>query len=174
MFQSSKKKSKNKNNRIVSLARNIVYWLLSGPCFEFFGDGKYGLFWDKKLMEIWYLLVTEKFLFWTFPGWEIRSFFEAKSWWKGGAWWLLKSSYFELFADEKHGLFWGKKLMGRWYLLVTEKLLFWVFRWWELRSFLRQKVNLKMIFTDYWKVLVLGYRKVLASNFSVMENTVFC
>ena len=39
--------------------------------------------------------------------------------------------------------------------------------------FLRQKVNGKMIFTDYWKVLVLGYRKALVLNFSVMGNTVF-
>ena len=39
-------------------------------------------FWVKKLMERWYLLVTEKFLFWTFRWWEIRSFFESRSWWK--------------------------------------------------------------------------------------------
>ena len=74
------KKNKSKNDRIFSLAWNIVYWLLKGPCFEFFGHentvffgpkrwwkyiywllksscfelfgvGKYGLFWDKKLME---------------------------------------------------------------------------------------------------------------------------
>ena len=51
-------------------------------CFELFGDGKYGLFLVKKLIERWYLLVTEKFLFWTFQLWEIRSFFQSKSWWK--------------------------------------------------------------------------------------------
>ena len=39
--------------------------------------------------------------------------------------------------------------------------------------FLRQKVNGKMIFTDYWNVLVLGYRKVLVLNLSPMGNTVF-
>ena len=39
-------------------------------------------FWVEKLMERWYLLVTEKFLFWTFRRWEIRSFFQPKSWWK--------------------------------------------------------------------------------------------
>ena len=48
---------------------------------------------------------------------------------------LLKSSYFELFRDEKYGIF------------------------------LRQKVDGKMIFIDYWKVLVL--------SFSLMGNTVF-
>ena len=38
-------------------------------------------FWVRKLMERWYLLITE-FLFWTFWWWEIRSFFQPKSWWK--------------------------------------------------------------------------------------------
>ena len=33
-------------------------------------------------MEIWYLLITEKFLFWNFRWWEIRPFFHPKSWWK--------------------------------------------------------------------------------------------
>ena len=33
-------------------------------------------------MERWYLLITEKFLFWAFRWWEIRSFFQRKSWWK--------------------------------------------------------------------------------------------
>ena len=28
-----------------------IYWLLKSSCFEFFGDGKYELFWAKKLME---------------------------------------------------------------------------------------------------------------------------
>ena len=39
-------------------------------------------FWVKKLMERWYILVTESSLFWTFWWWEMRSFFEPKSWWK--------------------------------------------------------------------------------------------
>ena len=68
----------NKNDRIFSLAWNIVYWLLKSHCFEFFGGRKYSLFWAKKLMEKWHLLITEKFLFWTFPEWEIWSFFETK------------------------------------------------------------------------------------------------
>ena len=149
----------------------MVYWLRKSPCFEFFGYGKYGLFWAKKLVEIWYLLITETFLLWTFRGvgntvflwdknlmeiwylritekflfwnfreWEIRSCFEAKGSWKNGIYWFLKSSCFELFGDGKDGLF------------------------------LRQKVNGKMIFPDYWKVLVLGYRKVLVLNFSLMGN----
>ena len=100
LLQPSKK---NKNDRIFSLAWNIVYWLLKSHCFEFYRGGKYGLFWAKNLMEMWYLLITEK--------------------------------------------------------------LFWTFRVWEIQSFLRQKVKEKMIFTDYWNVLVL--------NFSGMENTIF-
>ena len=61
--------------------------------------------------------------------------------------------------------FWAKTLMERWYLLITENFLFWTFRRWNLRSFLRRKVDGKMIFIDYWKVLVF--------NFSMMGNTVF-
>ena len=72
-------KKQKKNDRIFFLAWNIVYWLLKNHCFEFLGDGKYSLFWAKKLMEKWHLLITEKFLFWTFREWEIRSFFETKS-----------------------------------------------------------------------------------------------
>ena len=131
-----------KNDRIFSLAWNIVYWLLKSPCFELFGNGKYGIFWDKTLVERWYLLVTEIFLFWTFRRWKIR-FFSVK------------------------------KLMERWYLLVTEKFLFWTFLWWKIRPFLRHKFNGKMILTHYWKVLVLGYRKVLVLSFSLMGNAVF-
>ena len=80
----------------------------------------------RKWMEIWYLLITENFLFWTFQRWKIRSFFEPKLWWKGYIYWLLKSSCFELFGNRKYGLF------------------------------LSQEVNRKMIFTDYWKFIVLN------------------
>ena len=57
--------------------------------------------WAKKLTEIWYLLITGKFLFWTFWWWEIGSFFESRSWWKNDISWLLESSCFEPFADGK-------------------------------------------------------------------------
>ena len=59
-----------------------IYWLLKRSCFELFGDRKYVLFWVKNLMERWYSLVTEKFLFWTFWWWEIQYFFQPKNWWK--------------------------------------------------------------------------------------------
>ena len=75
-----KKEKKNscKKNRIFSLAWNIFYWLLKSHSFEFFGGGKYGFFWAGKLMEIWYLLITKKFLFWTFREWKIQSLFETR------------------------------------------------------------------------------------------------
>ena len=79
--------------------------------------------------------------------------------------WLLKSSCFELSRDGKYGLFWAKKLMERLYLLITGKFLFWTFLKWEIWYFLSLKNSGTMIFTDYWKVLVL--------NFLEMGNAVF-
>ena len=53
------------------------------------------------------------------------------------------------------------------HLLVVEKSLFWAFPWWKMQSFLRQKFNGKMIFTDYWKVLedVDSYCDIIFLNF---------
>ena len=45
---------------------------------NFSGMGNTVFFWDKKLMERWHLLITQKFLLWTFWWWEIRSFFSQK------------------------------------------------------------------------------------------------
>ena len=59
-----------------------IYWLLKSSCFDLFGNEKYGIFWAKKLMERWYLLVAEKFLFWTFWWWKMRPIFQLKGWWK--------------------------------------------------------------------------------------------
>ena len=106
------------------ITKKLLFWI--------FWRWKIWYFRAKKLMEIWYLLITKKFLYWSFREWEIRSFFVPKSWWKDGIYWLLKRPCFELFDDGKHGLFWVKKLIERWYLLVTEKSLFWTFRWWEM------------------------------------------
>ena len=66
----------------------------------------------KKLTEIC-LLITGKFLFWTFRWLEIRSFFESRSWWKDDIYWLLRSSCFELFGDGKYGLFFSQKVDGK-------------------------------------------------------------
>ena len=50
--------------------------------------------------------------------------------------------------------FWAKKLMEKWYLLIMEKFLVWSFWEWEIRLFLSQKVDGKMLFTGYWNVHV--------------------
>ena len=145
-------------------------------------------------MEIWYLLITEKFLLWTFRRWEIQFFFSPKSWWKY-IYWLLKSYCFELFGDAKYGLFLSQKVnrnmifIDYWKVLVLnfseigntvffEPKGWWKYIHWLLKSycfelfgdgkyglFLSLKVNRNMIFTDYWKVLLL--------NFSEIGNTVF-
>ena len=70
-----------------------------------------------------------------FFGDEGHGIFEPKSWWKYDIYWLLKIYCFNLFGNGKYGLFLSQDVVGN------------------------------MIFTDYWKVLVL--------NFSVMGNTVF-
>ena len=104
-----------------------------------FWGWKIWYFWVKKLMKILYLLITEKFLFWSFRKWEIRSFLDPKSWLKDDIYWLLKSLFLNFSVMENTVLFWFKKLMKRWYLLVTEKFLFWVFQWWKMRSFFQPK-----------------------------------
>ena len=120
--------------------------------FWIFWRWKIWYFWAKKLMEIWYLLITEKFLFWSFREWEIRPFLRQKvagkmiftDYWKvlvltfsmmgntsffwgkklmeNDIYWLLRSSCFALFGDGKYGLFSAKKLMERWYLLALFEL----------------------------------------------------
>ena len=55
----------------------LWYWLLKRSCFQLFGNGKYGHLWDKKLMERWYLLITD-YLFWAFQRWEMQFFFSQK------------------------------------------------------------------------------------------------
>ena len=74
-------------------------------------------------------------MFWNFRRLKIRSFLQLESWWKYDIYWLQKISCSELFRDGKYG------------------------------PFLSQKVDGKIIFTDYWKVLVL--------NFLGMGNMVF-
>ena len=68
----------------------IDYWKVLVLSFSEMGNTAF--FWAKKLMEKWYLLITEKFLFWMFRWWEIRSFFIAKKLME--RWYLL--SLFEL------------------------------------------------------------------------------
>ena len=87
------------------------YWKVLVLTFSEMGNTVFS--WTKKLTEIWYLLITEKFLFWNFRLLEIQSFFESRSWWKDGIYWLLRSSCFELFGDGKYGLFFSQKVDGK-------------------------------------------------------------
>ena len=114
---------------------------------------------------MWYILITENFLSWSFREWQIRPFSSQKVAGK-----MIFTDYWKVFILTFSGMgntvfFWVKKLMESWYLLIIEKFLFWSFREWEIQSFLSQKVNGKMIFTGCWEVLGL--------NFSVMGNTAF-
>ena len=117
-----------------------IYVLLESSCFELFGNGKYSLFLRQKINEKMIFTDYWNALVLNFSGMENTTVFEAKSWWKDDIYWLLKSSCFEFFRDGICGLLWCKQLMERWYLLITEKFLFWAFRWWEIWSFLARKL----------------------------------
>ena len=118
--------SKKRSDDIFFSIEYQVYWLLRSSCMNFFEMENTVFFRAKNLMEIWYLLITEKFLFWTFRRWEIRYLFEPKSWWKDDIYWLLKSSCFELFGDGKYGICLSIK--------VAEKMIFtWSF--WSFWAF---------------------------------------
>ena len=62
--------------------KDDIYWLRKGSCFELFGGEKYGLFGVKKLMEKIIFAGFREVLVLNFSVWEIRSFFQRKSWWK--------------------------------------------------------------------------------------------
>ena len=101
-------------------------------------------------MEIWYLLITEKFLFWSFRQWEIRSFLRQKVDGK-----LIFTDYLKVlvfnFSVMGNTVFvWVKKLIERWSLLVTEKFLFWTFRWLEIRSYFQPKIWWKDDIWSFW------------------------
>ena len=68
------------------------------------------------------------------------------------------------FLEMKNVVLLSKKVGGNMIFTITGKFLFWSIREWEIRSFLSQDVDEKMIFSGYWEVLVL--------NFSVMRNAV--
>ena len=59
----------------------------------------------------------------------------------------------------------SKKKKKKSCLLITKRFLLWLFWKWKIWYFLSKRVDGNMIFTDYWKVLVLIV--------SGIENTVF-
>ena len=85
-------------------------------------------FWAKKLMER-YLLVIEKFLFWTFREREVGLFLSQKVKGKMIFPYYLKVLVLNFSVMENTVFFWVKKLMEKWYLLITKKFLFLTFRW---------------------------------------------
>ena len=111
-----------------------VSWFLKSSCFETFGDGNYGLFLSQK--------VDGEMIFIDY--WEV-----------------LVLNFLEIGNTV---FFWAKELIERWYLLITEKYMFWTFPKWNIRSLCNPKSWRKMIFTSYWESIPL--------NFSVMRNTV--
>ena len=86
--------------------------------------------------------------------------YEPKSWWKYDIYWLLKSSCFELLRDGKYGIFWAKKLIKKWHLLITENFLFWTFRRREIWSFFDAK--------SWWKDHI--YRLLESSCFEFFHD----
>ena len=90
------------------------YWKVLRLTFSEMGNTV--LTWAKKLTEIWYLLMTGKFLFWTFRWWEIRSFLSKEVNGK-----MIFTGYWEVlvlkFSVMGNTVFFSaKKLMERWYL----------------------------------------------------------
>ena len=121
-------------------------------------------------MEIWYLLTAEKFFFWSFREWEIRSFLSQKVNGK-----MIFTDYFKVLVLNflvmgNTVFFLVKKLMERWYLLVNEKFLFWTFRWWEIRPFFQPKSwwkgDIYLIFLSFpwysrtWEIWFFAQRKI--------------
>ena len=102
-------------------------------CFELFRNGKYGLLLIQKVDVRWYVLQhgipcflnREKFLFWTFRRWQIRSSFDSKSWYKiifSSAWNAMFFEYGKVLVSNfleigNTVFFWSKKLMESWYFL---------------------------------------------------------
>ena len=84
------------------------YWLLKSSCFDYFGDGKYGLFLSQK--------VDEKMIFTGY--WEVlvlnflvmgnTAFFQPKYWWKDDIYLVFLS--FSWYSSGKAifwAIFWG-------------------------------------------------------------------
>ena len=127
----------------------------------------------KKATTRWYflwdgiscLLITKKFLFWIFWRWKIWYFWAKKLM----EIYLLITEKFLSWSFYRMGntvFSWAKKLIERWYLLITEKFCFELFGDGKYGLFLSQENNGRIIFTGYWEGLVLSF-------FLVMGNTVF-
>ena len=117
---------------------NHVIWIQKSSCFKLFVDGKYGLLSIQNVDVRRYFLyhripcflITEKFLFWTFQGWEIRSSFNSRSWCKmtfPSAWNTIFFEHGKVLVLNFSGIgktvfFWSKKLIESWYFLGSFEL----------------------------------------------------
>ena len=149
-FSSQKKKPKKRQNIFFRMEYRLL--IANGPLFWILWGWKTRSFLAKTLMEIWCILITEKFLFWNFLEWKIQFFLRQKVvgkmifpgyWkvlvfnflemkrWKDHIYWLLKcscfglqkSSCFELFSDGKYGLFFSQNVDVK----IIFTLSFWAF-----------------------------------------------
>ena len=123
------------------------YWKVLVLNFSMMGNTVF--FESRSWWKRWYLLITEKFLFWTFRWWEILSFFESRSWWKDDIYWLTRSSCFELFGDGKYDLFFIKTVDGK--MIFTWS--FWAFH--DIPGatkygFSRNVMTLKALYEGIW------------------------
>ena len=114
------------------------YWKIL--VLNFLKVGNIVFFWAKRLMERWYWLLKSS-CFELFGGGKYGLFFEPKSWWKDETYWLLKSSCSELFGDEKYGRFLSRKVDGKMIFTCFVFLFFFSFPWysrtWEIWFFVQ-------------------------------------
>ena len=109
--------------------------------------------------------------------------------------WLVKSHCFQFSGEVENTVFFEPERWWKYDIYILLKSSFGLFGNGKYSLFLRQKVNEKMIFTDYWNVPVLiflgkentvflrqivdgkmiftDYWKVLVLSFSVMKIAVF-
>ena len=138
--------------------KDDIYWLRKSSCFDLFGNGKYGLFWAKKLMERWYLLVAEKFLFWTFRWWEIRPFFQLKSWWKDDIYLVFLSFP------------WYPRTWEIWFFAQCDDLKSLIWRNLKLLTFLHN-MALISVWSLYYHILATGKLRNVDLNKTSLEGT---
>ena len=88
------------------------YWKVLVLTFSEMGNTVFS--WAKKLTEIWYLLITGKFLFWTLRWKEIRSFFLPKSCWKSDIYMVFLSF---LWYSRTWEIWFFTQWSAKWYFL---------------------------------------------------------
>ena len=116
-----------------------VYWLMKSSCFKLSGEEKYGLFWAKKL----YLLIIGKFLFWTFPRWEIRVFL-AKKLMERRYLLITEKALFWTFWRWKNGFFFEPKSWWKDDIYLVFLSFPWYSRAWEIWYFMQWQLTFRV------------------------------